>query len=131
MIWVTANRFNPTKLHFDLSTHEQTPDFHTVGWRTNIIVDQADVPGTATGIVFCDEAWSSLHCDQHFVPFESATPPKALICHEFGHAVGLVHGSDANPQQLDTWPELGCMTTPVVGDDLKDINVGNINENYP
>ncbi|MFI6288960.1 hypothetical protein ACIBCM_30160 [Streptomyces sp. NPDC051018] len=34
------------------------------------------------------------------------------ICHETGHAVGLLHGNTACPRLSDTHPALGCMQMP-------------------
>lgn len=67
----------------------------------------------APGIAWCDDAIDSLRCDQHYVNFSdngAVTPVRA--CHETGHAVGLLHGSDATPAVDDLTPELFCMQAP-------------------
>lgn len=40
---------------------------------------------------------------------------KALVCHEVGHTVGLLHGVDAVPAQGNGDNDLGCMVTPIEG----------------
>lgn len=51
--------------------------------------------------------------------FDSSTTPnvffpdRALICHEAGHAVGLLHGNDSYPFTSNTSTSVnGCMVTP-------------------
>lgn len=41
---------------------------------------------------------------------------KAVICHEAGHTLGLLHGSDSVPQVSDQQAAMGCMRTdPLTG----------------
>lgn len=42
---------------------------------------------------------------------------KAVVCHEAGHTLGLLHGSESVPQVSNQQAELGCMrTNPLTGD---------------
>lgn len=57
---------------------------------------------------------------------------KALICHESGHSIGLVHGQDADPGVSSTATSLECMKTPLDPGSriLGEHNVDQINANY-
>jgi hypothetical protein len=99
--------------------------------ETDIIYQEGTVSGTADGIAWCNDAVSSTKCDQHYNRFDSASPGKALACHETGHAVGLTHGQQASPQLSNGDNSLGCMTTPVETSNLGTHNTNMINATYP
>lgn len=100
--------------------------------ETDIIYQQRDnLPGTADGFAWCNDAVTSTKCDQHYNAFESANPSRALACHETGHAVGLTHGQQASPQLSNGDNSLACMTTPVETSDLGAHNTNSINATYP
>lgn len=115
----------------DLSVSFVSTPSYSGSAETDIIYQQGTVSGTADGIAWCNDAVSSTKCDQHYNRFDSASPSKALACHETGHAVGLTHGADAYPALSQGDNSLGCMTTPVETSDLGTHNTSMINATYP
>jgi hypothetical protein len=115
-------------------TRHSTPTM-TGPSETDIIygVNPDDVPSGFTGWTWCDDTVGSFQfkCDQHFVKFEF-NPSVALACHETGHAVGLTHGDDADPQVSNQHYELRCMRTPVPEHDpyVGPHNVERVNSVY-
>lgn len=76
---------------------------------------------------WCNNAATVLKCDQAYSAFRTnSLITDGLACHETGHAVGLVHGSDASPRLSNTDPSLGCMMRPV--DPTTGLGRNNINE---
>ena len=100
--------------------------------ETDIIygVSPADVPSGYIGWTACDDPSGYAICDQAYVYFEYI-PGVDLACHETGHGVGLLHGSDAYPAQSDSATEFRCMRTPqIYGTYLGDHNRHQINISY-
>jgi hypothetical protein len=121
------NEYAPT----DLSVSFPGSPSYSGSAETDIIYRQGTVPGTDTGIAWCNDAVSSTKCDQHYNQFDSANPSTGLACHETGHAVGLTHGQNAAPQLSNGDNSLGCMTKPVETSDLGAHNTNSINATYP
>lgn len=135
------NDFNPNT---DLTTfYDTTPVFSGTG-ETDIIyrsnrADFNDQDRNWIGYNYCDDVQSGTlyQCDQSYINFISVgrTTTWNLACHETGHAVGLMHGFNADPELNDTDPILGCMITPVrtTADGshlLGGLNRANINDEY-
>lgn len=58
---------------------------------------------------------------------------KALICHEAGHTLGLLHGGQANPGLSNQNATLGCMRTQPLTGDMRfpgPHNIAEINRSY-
>lgn len=100
------------------------------GAETDIIYQQGSVPSGFDGITWCNDAVSTLNCDQHYVRFRADSFGRALVCHESGHAVGLTHGDDASPPIPNDDPSLACMKTVAVEDILGTHNVRQIDGTY-
>lgn len=86
-----------------------TRPVYTGSAETDVIYRVRDVPGTAVGITFCNDAVTDTKCDQHYVTFQNQ-PGRAIACHETGHAVGLLHPTDADPRRSEFNPRFRCMT---------------------
>lgn len=88
------------------------------------------------GMYWCNDAVDNYlySCDQGYVRITTNTSyhRRALACHETGHAVGLLHGGNADPIVSSTDSRLGCMRTPFDADSytLGPHNVAQINETY-
>ncbi len=50
---------------------------------------------------------------------------KGTMCHESGHAIGLVHGKDSYPQKSNGFDGLHCMQSP--RDEITDSRIGRHN----
>ncbi len=106
---------------------------YTGSAETDIIYRQGTLQGGLIGLTICDDAISSTQCDQEYVTFSMSTPFLTLICHESGHAVGLVHGDNASPAMGNQDSSLQCLrksidsTMPAA---LGLLNVGQINGTY-
>jgi hypothetical protein len=122
---VLDREFRPTDLDVTF-----TAPVYTGESETDIIYRRRDVAGTAVAITFCDDAVTSLKCDQHYVSFENALPGEFAACHESGHAVGLLHPAWANPPQDNFNSTYRCMTQPASANNLGTHNVSQINAAY-
>ena len=105
--------------------------------ETDIIMEfRGDIPSPNQGVTWCDRQWTLLsfgmpYCAQQYIGFLDFTVVTTnLACHELGHAVGLVHGLNASPQQSNTASALGCMKTPVDVNTLGTNNITQINATY-
>jgi hypothetical protein len=105
--------YSPT----DLTVSVQSSGVYSGGSETDIVYQQSTsgMTGSTIGFTWCDDAVSSLKCDQHYVRFRYDSIDTELACHETGHAVGLTHGHEASPRESQTASELGCMETPDSG----------------
>ncbi|MFJ1590440.1 hypothetical protein ACIOD0_09380 [Kitasatospora albolonga] len=100
--------------------------------ETDIYYSEADVPGSATGMAWCNDVASGYKCDQSYIRIEGggAYSP-GLTCHETGHSVGLLHGNSAYPKVDTQDGVLGCMKKRVgYSDALGSNNRNNINLVY-
>jgi hypothetical protein len=84
----------------------------------------------SAGVAWCNDAVSSLECDQHYNAYNNGTPFKEVVCHETGHAVGLTHGQEASPRVPNSDAALNCMAVPPAGEALGAHNRGQINGTY-
>jgi hypothetical protein len=93
----------------------------STGWSSNQI-----------GRAWCDDAVIDYRCDQYYVRFRTGWVDSENACHESGHAVGLMHGSNAYPRVADDNAYLFCMETPNSGNrpTLGSHNTKEINETY-
>lgn len=51
---------------------------------------------------------------------------KAVVCHETGHTIGLLHGSQTNPQVSNKNANLGCMRTEPLTGEMRFIGEHNL-----
>lgn len=107
----------------------------TGGGETDIMYqeDSAQIPSSLDGMTWCDDAvdTSTVACDQHYVRIRgNGAYTRGLVCHETGHAIGLLHGDLSVPAVSNVDSRLGCMTTPVQSDFLGENNVTHIHETY-
>ncbi|MFF8830739.1 hypothetical protein [Streptomyces sp. NPDC015131] len=108
---ITA-QYNPT----DLNVSYASKGTYTGGSETDLVNQSGALPADTIGITWCDDAVTTLRCDQHYVRYNSSTAEVGPIngsdvCHETGHSVGLAHGRDSNPRISNTHSSLGCMST--------------------
>ncbi|CCH73116.1 exported hypothetical protein [Nostocoides australiense Ben110] len=110
-----TEQFDPTHL---VVTRTSNPTYTGTG-ITDIIFQKSSVgfEGSTIGFTWCDDALDGYRCDQQYVRFKHDPnvffPDRALICHEAGHAVGLLHGNDSYPFTSNTSTSVnGCMVTP-------------------
>lgn len=123
------NQFNPTDLNVSL----ESPAVYTGGSETDIIYQlNSGLPLGVSGYTWCDDPIDTAKCDQHYVQFYSDFWAQNITCHESGHAVGLVHGSEASPALSSTDPSLACMKTSdnFNSNGLGTHNVSQINGQY-
>jgi hypothetical protein len=125
---VLSSMYNPTDLNV---SYDSSPSF-SGGAETDIVYQEGSVPGSDNGYTWCDDPTSGYECDQQYVRIEGGGHyTQGLTCHETGHAVGLTHGSYANPRKNDDDPIMKCMEKPTpAGDTLGTNNVNNINSTY-
>jgi len=92
--------------------------------ETDVIYQfQNTLPGNVIARTWCEDAISSTKCDQHYVGYNglwlganipnNVQKQRSLACHETGHTVGLVHGSDSTPAQNNNDPNYQCMRSPL------------------
>lgn len=124
------SQYSPT----DLAIHyDSSPVFEGSG-ETDIIYQEGStgLPSSADGVTWCNGTAGGYECDQAYIRIRGNgfyTP--GIVCHETGHAVGLLHGADASPVLSQTDSRLGCMETPVYPyDTLGSQNIGQINLTY-
>lgn len=111
-----VSRMNNVYAPTNLSVTRHTTAIYTGSSETDIIfLYRDDLPGGTFGRAWCDDAVSSLKCDQHYAAFSNTTPPTSTICHEAGHSIGLTHGAEAYPVQAQDSADLGCMKKPSTG----------------
>jgi hypothetical protein len=124
---VLPEQFGPTKL----DVHFVTDPVWQGDNETDVIFSQGDVPGSLVGIAWCDDPMEGHECDQHMARIQRDSYSLGVICHEAGHAVGLLHGQYARPPVSNTDDQLGCMKNPAPGGAvLGSVNRDNINEAY-
>ena len=131
-----ANQYSPTHLaiHYD-----STPVFDGTA-QTDIVYQEAEaalpIPSGYYGFMWCNtQAPAYYECDQAYIRIQSPDGYRidggSIGCHETGHAVGLVHGSDAYPAVSDGSSAVGCMNNADQNPpDLGANNVYFINATY-
>ncbi|WP_157848206.1 hypothetical protein [Streptomyces exfoliatus] len=132
---VMNNSYNGTDLN---TVYDPTPTFSGEGETDVYFEEYGGVGPGLIGITWCNDAMGEppYACDQQHIRilpgYYSYAYGYGLVCHETGHAVGLLHGGNAYPtvnnEDLDT---LHCMvkssdTTRGLGP----TNVANINSVY-
>ncbi|MEH0634537.1 MULTISPECIES: hypothetical protein [Streptomyces] len=118
----------------DLAVQVSSSGVYKGDSETDIIYKSKRLYKTVVGVTWCDDAVTSRKCDQHHILINSDHSEmgklnKWHVCHETGHAVGLTHGTEANPRKLLRDPALGCMSydpTYRLGANNRD----NINSTY-
>lgn len=95
-----ALTYDTTELH----THPEACVTEGSGETDIVYRTLTSTPNNAIAITHCDDAVSTLVCDQHYVTYRSASIGSLdsselwkLACHETGHAVGFTHGANADP----------------------------------
>jgi hypothetical protein len=130
VINVMNNIYAPTDFTVTLDT---SPTFAGSA-ETDIVYEESGigVPDTASGATFCNDAADARRCDQQYIRILGGGHyAQGLVCHETGHAVGLLHGDWSSPMVSNSDERLGCMETPVsIGEGLQDNNIDNINDTY-
>lgn len=122
---VLNSEFDPT----DLSLTIESSGVYSGGSETDVILQyRTDLAAGLSGQAWCDDSVSSTKFDQHYAAFDTDSPSYALACHEIGHTVGLLHGPQSYPAQLDSNSDLGCMGTS--GSSLGSHNADQINATY-
>lgn len=106
-----------------------TDPVYTGESETDIIYRVRDLPGTAVGFTFCNDAVSDTKCDQHYVTFQNQ-PERPLACHETGHGVGLLHPTEADPPRSEFSRRFRCMTNVPTSRTLGPHNTSEINSTY-
>jgi hypothetical protein len=124
----------------DLSTHYDTSPKFSGSGETDVVYRSrpSDFDGANTvGYYFCDDPVSGGKCDQGYINLRrtdwSAAYMRAVVCHETGHAVGLLHPDDATPAKSTTDTRFECMINAPVSTHYglgADPNVANINSVY-
>ena len=104
---VLNDEFGPT----DFTITIESSGTYSGSNETDIIAAHDPNIVGADGQAWCNDAVTSTQCDQHYTVYRHASPWYSIVCHENGHAVGLVHGDEADPWQDASDPELGCMGT--------------------
>lgn len=101
----------------DLAVSYPSEPSYSGSAETDIVYQQSGsgMSGTTIGLTWCDDAAGTYTCDQQYVRFRYDSIDSELACHETGHAVGLTHGRNADPQVSNTNSSLGCMETPDSG----------------
>jgi hypothetical protein len=121
----------------DLNTYEEGCVYTGTGETDIVYQELATLPGSAVGFTWCDDATSSLRCDQHYITLKQASlagylPDKAwgLACHETGHAVGFLHGGNSDPVVDGNSNIIGCMGNWPVNKWVGENNAMFINRTY-
>lgn len=112
-----ANQLNTEFAPTDLTVTFQLNPVYTGGSETDIIYQQGPVSG-ADARTWCDDAVTTVKCDQHYVRFRSTVFGFGLACHESGHAIGLSHGAESSPQQSNNYQFFYCMRLPAANEGL-------------
>lgn len=128
---VLSRDFAPT----DLSIRYASNPSFSGGAETDIVYQEgsAGIDDDADGRTWCNDKLPRFRCDQQYVRIRgNGAYTYGLACHETGHAVGLVHGRNAQPAVGQRAARLGCMKTPVEdAQRLDGMNKRNINRTYP
>lgn len=105
------------------------------GAETDIVYqEKSPTDNRFVGVAWCDDPIeNTVKCDQAYVRIKGGSRfTYKVLCHETGHAVGLLHGNDAVPELNPRDDRLGCMHNPADDGpaDLGSNNRDNINKIY-
>ena len=121
---------NPTDLSM---AYDTTPKTSGSG-ETDIVYRSrpGDFVTSDDGYTFCDDAAAGNECDQQYVNFRYTSTTRALVCHETGHAVGLLHGENSDPKVSNRDDRLGCMRKPIYSSEygLGGNSISSVNNMY-
>ncbi|RKE23543.1 hypothetical protein [Streptomyces sp. TLI_171] len=102
-----SSYYSPT----DLAVSVKSSGVYTGSSETDIIYQSGTLSDSYIGMTWCDDAVTSIKCDQHYIRFNKHfSINKSDACHETGHAVGLTHGNNASPRVDPNNTIVGCMT---------------------
>jgi hypothetical protein len=114
-----ADQYSPT----DLAIHYDSSPVFSGTAQTDIVYQESEaalpLPSGYRGMTWCNDDVGSeaYECDQQYVRIQSPDGYRifggGLACHETGHAVGLLHGSEAYPVISSADTRLGCMMNGV------------------
>jgi hypothetical protein len=126
-----ADVYQPTALNV---SYDSTPAFSGSA-ETDWVFQEGDPGSGFNGYTWCDDGLFSDACDQHYIRIRGNgfyTSP--LVCHEAGHATGLVHGEYASPDAVSNSNStvMGCMVSGQNGGPgvLRSFQVNNISSTY-
>jgi hypothetical protein len=127
---VMQYEYQPTDLSV---SYDSSPSFSGSA-ETDIVYQEtsAGMSSSADGTTFCNNAATTLKCDQQYIRIRGGgVYTHGITCHETGHAVGLTHGQDAAPKKKNNDEKLGCMESPAdIDEGLQANNIENINATY-
>lgn len=115
-------------------SEDTTPTFSGTA-ETDVIFQEGLVPAfpVTGGITWCQDIVNGTNweCDQHYIRIRGAgVYSKWLVAHEAGHALGLVHGTEANPATSGTASVMGIMTTGALPASLGATPIAKVNATY-
>ena len=142
MLTATQNTLNNSYHTTDLNVSYQSPPVTTGDFETDIIYQYGDLPGNAFGLNDCKSpVTGTSKCDRTQVTYDgdwicsvncSNSFAQSVACHETGHAVGLLHGVNANPVLSNNDTSLHCLREPISGvHTMGTHNVDMVNWQYP
>jgi hypothetical protein len=103
---LSQNYDGPTDLDF---SYADTPSY-TGETETDFVYEEGSLPDGYVGYTWCDDSGRDYTCDQTYIRIVDDAFTPGLVCHETGHAVGLVHGARTTSQYGDQdLVHLGCM----------------------
>jgi hypothetical protein len=103
-----ANVYQPTQF----SVSYQSPVVTSGSAETDWFFEEGDPGSGFVGYTWCDDPVGGDKCDQHYVRIRgngAYTAPQ--VCHEAGHAAGLVHGDSVSPDTVSNSNAtvMGCL----------------------
>ena len=121
----------------DINPYFDTTPVYSGSGETDLVVRSkaGDFVTGDDGYTWCDDAAGATgnDCDQQYSNYRSLNTTRPLVCHETGHAVGLLHAANSTPDNLgNNNTIMECMMKNTVWDHrgLGPTNVYNINRMY-